>query len=62
MNPNKAQDDNKKGYNKRPKWQWILIYLVVAVVVYGAVYCFFVAKKHDNSSGKDSGGSGLYNY
>ncbi len=32
------------GYGKRPFWQWILIYLVVAVVVYGLVYYLFFAK------------------
>lgn len=33
------------AYAKRPLWQWIVIYLVIAVVVYGAIYYFFLAKK-----------------
>lgn len=61
-NPNQSQDDNKKAYNKRPKWQWILIYIVLAVIVYGAVYYFFVGRKHDNSGNSNKGNSGLYNY
>ena len=27
-----------KGYGKRPVWQWVLIYVVVAIVVYGLIY------------------------
>jgi uncharacterized membrane protein len=30
-----------KNYSKRPLWQWMLIYLVVAVVVYFLVYLIF---------------------
>jgi len=33
------------GYGKRPMWQWIVIYLVLAVIVYGAIYYFFLSKK-----------------
>lgn len=32
------------GYGKRPLWQWILIYLVVGVIVYGLIYYFVLAK------------------
>lgn len=35
---------SKKGYGKRPLWQWVVIYLVVAAVVYGLVYYFVLAK------------------
>jgi len=41
------QDDPKtpqkspKGYGKRPVWQWVAIYLIVAVVVYGLIYYIF---------------------
>jgi hypothetical protein len=38
-----------KGYGKRPKWQWAVIYLIVAIVVYGLIYLLFIRK---------SGGSG----
>lgn len=33
------------GYNKRPLWQWVLIYLVIGVVIYGIIYYFVFAKK-----------------
>ncbi|MDP3772568.1 MAG: plastocyanin/azurin family copper-binding protein [bacterium] len=32
------------GYGKRPLWQRILIYLIVAIVVYGGIYYFIVQK------------------
>ncbi len=38
------QPDRQKGYGKRPVWQWVVIYLVVAVVVYGLIYYFFVRR------------------
>lgn len=41
---NTASPAPSNGYGKRPKWQWALIYLVVAVVVYGAIYYFFIRK------------------
>jgi predicted lipoprotein with Yx(FWY)xxD motif len=31
----------KKFYGKRPLWQWIVIYLVIAAVVYGVIYYIF---------------------
>jgi hypothetical protein len=31
-----------KGYDKRPVWQWVAIYLIVAIVVYGLIYYFFL--------------------
>jgi flagellar basal body-associated protein FliL len=57
-----AQKDQKSTYGKRPIWQWVLIYVIVAAVVYGAFYYFFMNNKKDDGNGKDSGGSGLYNY
>ena len=33
------------GYGKRPLWQWILLYVAVGAVVYGAIYYFAIAKK-----------------
>ena len=36
---------DSKGYGKRPLWQWVVIYLVVAAVVYGLIYYFVLAKK-----------------
>lgn len=39
------------GYGKRPLWQWIIIYAVIAVVVYGVVYYFIIAKKSIGTGG-----------
>jgi len=39
------EEDQKKSYGKRPLWQWIVLYAVVAIVLYGAFYYFFIAKK-----------------
>ncbi len=41
-----------KGYGKRPVWQWVVIYLIVAVVVYGLIYLLFIHK------GGGTGGGG----
>ena len=30
--------NNKNGYGKRPLWQWVVIYAVIGLVVYGAIY------------------------
>lgn len=45
------------GYNKRPLWQWVVIYLVVAAVVYGLIYYFFLAKKVTGTNSLPSVGS-----
>lgn len=46
MEPENSQPPQKstKGYGKRPAWQWVLIYLVVAIVVYGLIYLLFIHK------------------
>lgn len=38
----------RNSYGKRPMWQWILIYAVIGIVIYGIVYYFFFAKKGNN--------------
>lgn len=38
-----ASEDH--GYNKRPMWQWIIIYLVIGGVIYAGIYYLFLAKK-----------------
>ncbi|MFZ2125544.1 MAG: hypothetical protein WA087_03605 [Candidatus Saccharimonadales bacterium] len=35
----KLEDD---GYQKRPIWQWIALYIVVATVLYGIIYLIFI--------------------
>jgi len=37
-------NEQTAGYGKRPLWQWILLYVVIAAVVYGAFYYFVLAK------------------
>ena len=32
------------GYGKRPMWQWVVIYAVIAVIVYGLIYLVFIRK------------------
>ncbi len=39
--PKQPAKKYSKGYGKRPMWQWVLIYIVVAVVVYGVIYLIF---------------------
>lgn len=38
-------DKKSYGYGKRPLWQWILIYIIVGGLIYGAIYYFFFAGK-----------------
>ena len=33
-----------KGYGKRPMWQWAVIYLVAAIVVYFLIWLIFIRK------------------
>lgn len=55
MDPNKPEEKQKpqKGYGKRPMWQWILLYVVVAIIVYGLVYFIFIHKT--GTSGSSTG-------
>jgi hypothetical protein len=40
---------NPKGYGKRPLWQWVLLYIVIGVVIYGLIYYFFFMPKGGGS-------------
>ena len=53
MEPQDSGSENKpsKGYGKRSKTQWIVIYVVAAVIIYGIIYLLFIRK---------SGSSGGY--
>ncbi len=35
----------ENNYGKKSIWKWILLYVIIATVVYGAVYYFFFYKK-----------------
>lgn len=39
------KQEEKYSYGKRPLWQWIALYVVVGIVVYGLIYYFVLAKK-----------------
>lgn len=52
--PNSAPQ-TQKGYAKRPLWQWVVLYIVIAIILYGAVYLLFF-------SGHSATGTGGYNY
>lgn len=49
-----AKEVNKGGYGygKRPMWQWIVIYAVVGLIVYGLIYYFVFAKAAGYSYGQ----------
>lgn len=52
-----------KGYGKRPLWQWVVIYVVIGGIVYGAIYYFAIAKKGGygaTNSGSQNTSRGLY--
>lgn len=41
-----AQPTANGGYNKRPLWQWIVIYVILGAIVYAGVYYFFLNKNN----------------
>lgn len=49
MDESNSPESKKGSYGKRPLWQWIAIYLIVAVVVYGIIYLLFI--RGNGSSG-----------
>ena len=46
MNDEDRPAGQPSGYGKRPIWQWVVIYLVVAAIVYAIIYFLFI--KGDN--------------
>lgn len=57
MEPEDMQDETpepqktSKGYGKRSKGQWILIYVIAAIIIYGLIYLLFIRKTGPGSSG-----------
>ncbi|HSX40011.1 MAG TPA: hypothetical protein VLF68_00150 [Candidatus Saccharimonadales bacterium] len=50
-----AEEEKKSyGYGKRPLWQWIVIYLIIGAIVYGAIYYFFLSKRGGYSAPSSS--------
>jgi magnesium-transporting ATPase (P-type) len=41
LEPQTPNQKSTKGYGKRPMWQWVVLYLIVAAIVYGLIYYFF---------------------
>ena len=39
------EEKKTSAYGKRPLWQWVALYVVVGLLVYGLVYYFVLAKK-----------------
>lgn len=37
-------EENNYGSGKKPLWQWVIIYLIIGALVYGAIYYFVLAK------------------
>lgn len=45
------QTPQKSGsYGKRPVWQWVVIYLIAAIIVYGIIYLVFFHKGGGSTS------------
>ncbi|HEX8946667.1 MAG TPA: hypothetical protein VF829_00420 [Candidatus Paceibacterota bacterium] len=37
-------DEKQRGdYDKRPVWQWVLLYIVIGGIIYAIVYYLFIA-------------------
>ncbi len=39
--PEEPQKRLNAGYGKRPVWQWVVVYVIGGVIIYGLVYYFF---------------------
>jgi hypothetical protein len=52
MQTQDSQPEPKKSkYGKRPVWQWVLIYVVIAIVVYALIYFLFIHKSGSSGTG-----------
>lgn len=53
MEPQESQSPQKpsKKYGKFSVQQWVLIYVVVAIVVYGLIYVFYIHKSGVSTTG-----------
>ena len=54
--------EEKKGYGKRPLWQWILLYVIIGAVVYGLIYYFVFAKNGGGYGTSSSTSNSPYQY
>jgi hypothetical protein len=46
---NETPQQKPSNYGKRPVWQWVLIYVIVAAIVYGIIYYLFIRKTGGSS-------------
>jgi hypothetical protein len=38
-----GQNNNQPGgYKKRPIWQWVVLYVIIAAIVYALIYMLFM--------------------
>ena len=56
----KKEPSSSSAYSKRPLWQWVAIYAVVAAVVYGGIYYFFLSKNGQYSQSTTNQGQNSY--
>jgi hypothetical protein len=50
--PNQEKTSNPAGkYGKRPLRFWVLLYIVIAIIVYGIIYLIFFRHTKSNGSG-----------
>jgi magnesium-transporting ATPase (P-type) len=44
MEPEEPRDEppvKSNGYGKRPMWQWVVIYVIAAAIIYFLIYYLF---------------------
>lgn len=53
MNNDEPQPSQKpsKVYGKRPMWQWVVIYLIIAMIVYSLIYLLFIHRGGSSGGG-----------
>jgi hypothetical protein len=51
--PTPQNQKPSKGYGKHSKKYWVLVYVAIAIVVYGLIYFLFI---HKSGSSSGSGG------
>lgn len=42
--------ENKDPYNRKPLWYWLVLYLIIGLIVYIAVYFLFFRNRQTNST------------
>lgn len=42
-------EETKSVYGKRPLWQWLVLYALIAIIVYGIIYYVFFRKQNPYS-------------